>query len=145
MKNARRQLNSFSESEKRKSHILNLVLLAQADGKWHENEKKFIADVSKRIGLTEEEHADIIFHPETVAFVVAETEPERVTMLYDMLFMMKMDGEVSSEEERICMEIGFRLGFNPMMVQEMIEVMKTYEYKQVPDDSLINILKKYFN
>ena len=145
MKNAQRRLNSFSESEKRKSHILNLVRLAQADGKWHENEKRFIADVAKRIGLTEAEHADLIFNPENIEFVIAETEPERVTMLYDMLFMMKMDGGVSKEEEELCMEIGFRLGFNPLMVQEMIDVMKTYEYKQVPDDSLINILKKYFN
>lgn len=132
-------------TDKRKSHILNLVKLAQADGKWHQNEKKFIASVAQRIGLTDQEHEQVIFQPESVNFIAAKSEQERVVLLYDLLFMMKIDGGVVIEEEDFCMEIGLRLGFNPAMIQEMIEVMKIYKAQNIPDNSLINILKKYLN
>lgn len=145
MKKVQNSAAVYSDAEKRKSHILNLVLLAQADGQWHENEKKFIADVAKRIGLTDQEHEDLLFSPESVQFVVAQSEEERITLLYDLLFMMKMDGGVSPQEEKMCMELGLRMGFNPMMVQEMINVMKSHLLQRIPDDSLINILRKYLN
>lgn len=145
MKKVHNTAKVYSDAEQRKSHILNLVLLAQADGKWHENEKRFIADVARRIGLTDQEHEELLFNPDSVKFVVAQSEEERVTLLYDLLFMMKMDGGVSPAEETICLEIGLRMGFNPLMIQEMINVMKTYLFKRVPDDSLINILRKYLN
>lgn len=137
--------SDFDNSEKRKSHILNLVKLAQADGKWHENEKKFVASVAKRIGLTDEEHEDLIFYPDRIKFVPAISERERIIILYDLLFMMKMDGKVNQDEEMLCMELGLRLGFNPAMIDEMIQVMKDYTGNQVPQDGLLDVLKKYMN
>jgi hypothetical protein len=134
-----------SPADKRKSYILNLIRLAQADGKWHDNEKKFIASIAERIGLTDEEHHDVIFHPERVRYVSARSEAERIMLLYDLLFMMKMDGNISDSEEDLCLEIGFRLGFSPLMLSEMIDVMRTYKTTRVPDNSLIDILKKYMN
>jgi len=132
-----------AQIEKRKSHVLNLLKLAEADGEWHENEKRFIAAVAKRVGLTEPEHEEIVFTPENIAFTPANTEEERIILLYDLLFMMKIDGVVAKEEAALCLKIGMRLGFSRPMVEEMIQAMKTYKVKKVSDHSLITIFKKY--
>ena len=58
---------------------------------------------------------------------------------------MKIDGEANEEEIRLIKSIGFKLGFRPTMVDNMILVIKEYATKKVPEDALLNNIKKYLN
>ena len=66
-------------------------------------------------------------------------------ILYDLLFLMKFDQDVDQSEIDLVHRLAFRMGFRPTMTQEMIEVMKQHIGRNVPKDSMLNIIRKYMN
>jgi RAB protein geranylgeranyltransferase component A len=68
-----------------------------------------------------------------------------MTILYYLLFMMRVDGVIDQQEEQLVHEAGFRLGFNEKMVDDLIHVMKTYLNKEIPPEVMLQQIKKYLN
>lgn len=122
-----------------------LLMLAEADDHDHELELIFISKVASRLGVSDEEVAHIDKNPQTVTFIIPQKEHERMEILYDLLFLMKFDQHVDEEEIDLIHRLAFRMGFRPTMTQEMIEVMKQHIGQLVPQQSLLNIIRKYMN
>ena len=129
----------------KQTHILTLLMLAEADGRDHENERRFINNVAKRLGMTEVDVEEIDKHPERLTFSLPNSEMDRMTVLYDLLFLMKIDGEVAEEEVELVRELGTRLGFRIGMVNEFIQTITEYVGREVPDNALLDIIRKYMN
>ena len=129
----------------KQTHILTLLMLSEADNRDHENEIRFINHVAGRIGLSEGDVQEIDQHPERLTFSLPETEQDRMTVLYDLLFLMKIDGSVVEEEKELVRELGIRLGFRIDMVEEFIQTMAKYIGQEVPSNELLSIIKKYMN
>lgn len=129
----------------KQTHILTLLMLAEADGRDHENEVRFINNVAGRIGLSESDVHDIDKHPERLTFSLPETEIDRMTVLYDLLFLMKIDGDVAEEEKELIRELGVRLGFRITMLEEFIRTISNYIGQVVPPNVLLDIIRKYMN
>ena len=129
----------------KQTHILTLLMLAEADDSDHVNEIRFINNVAGRIGLGESDVQEINMHPERLTFSLPESEEDRMTMLYDLLFLMKIDGNIAAEEIEIVRELGARLGFRISMVEEFIQTIAQYVGQQVPANALLDIIRKYMN
>ncbi len=129
----------------KQTHILTLLMLAEADDFDHQNEIRFINHVAGRIGLSEQDVVEIDKHQERLTFSIPEDEQYRMTILYDLLFLMKIDGSVVEEEKEMVHHMGRLLGFRTDMVNDFIEIMTQYIGVAVPPDALINVIKKYMN
>lgn len=129
----------------KKALISLLIRLSKSDQHVHAHEANFVKDVGARMGL---ELADILAienDPDAYPLSPPQSEHERVSILYHILFMMKMDGVVSAEEEKLTHQIGLKLGFRPEMVQAMIQLIKENVKTDVPPDQMLAILKRYLN
>ena len=131
--------------DQKQTHILTLLMLAEADDSDHQNEIRFIKHVAGRIGLSDQDVDDIDKHPERLTFSLPVTEQDRMTVLYDLLFLMKIDGSVVEAEKELVQELGKRLGFRMDMIEEFIEVMMGYIGQVIPPNVLLDIIKKYMN
>jgi len=129
----------------KQTHILTLLMLAESDDKDHVNEIRFINNVARRIGLSELDVEEIDQHPERLTFSLPHSEQDRMTMLFDLLFLMKIDGVVAEEEKEMVLEIGVRLGFRILMVEEFISTISKYVGEEVPPNALLDIIRKYMN
>ena len=131
--------------DQKQTHILTLLMLAEADDRDHVNEIRFINNVAGRIGLSKLDVQEIDKHPERLTFSLPESEEDRMTVLYDLLFLMKIDGDVAEEEKELVRELGVRLGFRISMVEEFIQTMAKYVGQPVPANALLDIIRKYMN
>ena len=131
--------------DQKQTHILTLLMLAEADNRDHINEIRFINNVAGRIGLSEADVQEIDKHPERLTFSLPDSEVDRMTVLFDLLFLMKIDGDVAEEEKEIVRELGARLGFRISMIEEFIETMAKYVSQKVPANVLLDIIRKYMN
>lgn len=134
-----------SDRKSKESYIAVLLMLAEADDLDHIYEEQFINHVAERLGLNEKDVRQIDQHPENLTFDFPKDEQGRMNLLYHLLFLMKIDGSVAPSEIKLCHEIGLRLGFNYQMVNELIQVMSEHLGKTIPQDVLLNIIKKYLN
>ena len=131
--------------DQKQTHILTLLMLAEADDRDHVNELRFINNVAGRIGLSELDVQEIDKHPERLTFSLPESEADRMTVLYDLLFLMTIDGNVAEEEKELVRELGVRLGFRISMVEEFIQTITEYVRQPVPPNALLDIIRKYMN
>ena len=122
-----------------------LIRMSRADGRHHVNEDKMIREIARRMNISEEELDEIRERPLSVKFTLPETEDERLVVLYHLLFIMRIDQNISPEEKDLCREMGFRLGLNPLMVQDMIDVMADHLDQKLPDELLLATIKRYRN
>jgi hypothetical protein len=129
----------------KQTHILTLLMLAESDNKDHVNEIRFINNVARRIGLSEQDVEEIDQHPERLTFSLPESEEDRMTVLFDLLFLMKIDGVVAEEEKEMVLEIGVRLGFRILMVEEFVRTISEHVGEEVPPNALLDIIRKYMN
>lgn len=129
----------------KKALISLLIRLSKSDKQVHAHEASFVRDVGARMGLEVEDIVEIENEPNAYPLDPPKSEQERVSILYHLLFMMKMDGEVSVQEEKLTHQIGLKLGFRPEMVQAMIQLIKDNIQTDVPPDQMISILKRYLN
>ena len=131
--------------DQKQTHILTLLMMAEADGRDHENEIRFIINVAGRLGMSNSDVEEIDKHPERLTFTFPNTEVDRMSMLYDLLFLMKIDGDVAEEEKDLVRELGVRLGLRISMIEEFIQIISKYIGREVPDDALLDIIRKYMN
>jgi len=129
----------------RKSHLVLLLQMANVDGSYHVNEDKMIRQIAQRLGFSTFQFEQLKKHPDDVKFTVPQTEDERIVVLYHLLFLMRIDQVISSAEKELCREMGFRLGLNPLMIEDMIELMVKHLDEKLPDKALLETVRRYRN
>lgn len=136
----------YKEIKDRNMAILAMMVqMAEADNDLDLAEQEFILEVAYQINLNGEEVEEIFTTPEKFVLKPPKNEEDRMTILYYILFMMRLDGKILPKEEEMAYKAGLRLGFNHDMVTDMIQVMKNYLLEELPEDALLNIIRKYLN
>lgn len=136
----------MNQDEERNRSIIALLLeMAAVDNEQAPIEQKYIEYVAQQLSISPEELTLIKSKPEQFNFVVPAAEQDRMTILYYLLFTMRVDGVIKQKEEGVAHRIGLRLGINPALVQDLIQVMKSYNGKEIPPDAMVNQIKKYLN
>lgn len=122
-----------------------LIHLSRVDNKFDEFEFSYILNVGRYVGLADPIVESLIKDPELTDLTIPSSEEDRMTILYYLLFLMKIDQNISKEEKDLIQHYGFKLGFSKIMVDDFIDLMETYKESQVPTSKMIEIIKKYQN
>ncbi len=134
-----------SEYDRNRATLAMLMKMVTIDNRIDPVEKKFLEDIARQLGLQKEDIDAIIQNPEKFALKPPAAEEDRMRILYYLLFMMRVDGKIRPEEEKLCYKAGLRLGFNEQLTGDMIRILKTYLDDDIPPDAMINVVKKYLN
>ena len=132
-----------SNDKKTKLTYLKLMVdIMHADGDVHVEEKGFIFTIAQKMGITKEELAGL---SSIEKMHMPADEIDRMQILYHILFLMRADGAISSDEERVAKEIGFRLGIRTQLVEDLIGVMIEYLGQAVPPSEMRRKILPYLN
>jgi len=128
-----------------KTRLLDLYKIALADGIIKQNEYHFILDIAIKIGLTKDEALDIINGDINFELQKPQSYNDRMQHLFQMLFLMKIDGEINPKEIKQILNIALHLGLNLRMTEELVKVISNYKKKLVPQEEMIRIVKIHLN
>ena len=113
----------FFESEqtkKVKSHLMNLVALAKADGHIDEREMSFIVSVGKKNGMRAGEVRSLVAGANDGSMILPDNDSERFDQIFDLVDMMLADGIVDENEMNFCVDMAGRLGFRQDIVAVLV-------------------------
>ncbi len=99
------------KSRIRKSHIVNLISLALADGQIDKTEQDLLIKIATQIGMSADEFEEILEYPDKIKFSVPETKQEIAVQFLDMCLMMLADGKIMDSEMVFLKIIARKLGF----------------------------------
>ena len=133
------------DAEKNRSIIALLLDMARSDAFSAPIEDDYITGIAQQLGISELEVDDIRNNPKEIPFKPPPTEQERMTILYFLLFTMRVDGEIKKDEENYLHDISLRLGLNPSLTGDLIRVMKDYPKGDIPAAVMLDQIKKYLN
>ncbi len=137
---------SAAHEHQLKLYIISLLVQgAQADHDFSTIEKKYLSYAAKSLGITESEVAAIRLNPSAFEMAPPQSEQERMNLLYYLLFMMRADQAVKTEEEAICHHLGFKLGFRRELISDLVNVMKDCLGKEIPPDAMMERVRAYLN
>jgi uncharacterized membrane protein YebE (DUF533 family) len=102
-----------------KTELNILINLAASDSKIEEKESKLIHTIGKANGLTKEEVQELIQNPKPITELNTMTNDEKFEHLYNLIQMMKMDGQVFKSEILFCESIASKLGYKKSVVAEL--------------------------
>lgn len=122
-----------------------LVQLSKIDNYFTEFELTYLLKVGKHIGLEDSTVETLIQKNEVPDIQVPQEEKDRMTIIYYMLFLMKVDDKITEEEKELIHHYGFKLGFSYNMMDDFLNVMMAHQGKKVDQDALLTIIRKYQN
>lgn len=136
----------LTEEHHRKEILALLIKLKNVDGEVTIVEDAYIQKVAWSLNLTNDDIIEVQNEIDQYDQVfIPETEKDRMTILYYLLFFMHVDGKVMPEEEKLIQEFGFRLGFRTALTNDLIGVIKDHATTHVPPEKMIEAIKKYLN
>ena len=137
--------NYENEYDRNRATMAMLIKMVTIDNKIDPIEKAFLGDIARQLGILQEDIVSIIDNPEKFALKPPPAEEDRMRILHYLLFMMRVDGKIPKEEEKLCYKAALRLGFNEQLTGDMIRIMKSYLDEEIPPEAMINVVKKYLN
>lgn len=127
------------------SHFANIVRIAKSDDQISPEEIEFLAKVSKKYNISNEQFRDIIKFPEKVPTIAHLDCVERIERLYDLLVMVKADHHVEDQEvfmlRRIVTGLAFPLNRVDMVVDHSIAMDMEGVSAESFTDSILKLLK----
>ncbi|MGB5322886.1 TerB family tellurite resistance protein [Lutimonas sp.] len=108
------------------SHFANIVRIAKSDNQITPEEIEFLAKVSKKYNISNEQFKDILKFPEKIPTIAHLDCIERIERLYELMVMVKADQHVEEQEvvmlRRIVIGLAFPLNRVDMIVEHSIEM-----------------------
>jgi len=115
-----------------------LYRIAYTDGRFDEAEKAFIAEIMEIHNVTVDELLEGDLE-------IPSEERDRMTILYYVLFLIRIDGDIDERERSVAHKVGLSLGFRGEMISDMLMVMEKYLHERLPEDELVKIIRQYMN
>ena len=137
----------YSGDSKKKTLIALLVHANQADHRNHSNEIRFIESIGASLGLTQDEIYDIRQGNHDFIIDIPKSEEERMMFFMHVMHLIKVDGDIAKQEEELAKELAFRLGINPLLIQELLDAY----HKEIQtgtglsSQDMTEMIRKYLN
>lgn len=120
-------LFATKKTKAQKNHIMNLVQLAKADGKISKSESGLLIKIGERNGVSAEEVFEMVDSSDDFFYKKPENDEQRFDQLYDLVEMMRIDGEVSPKEVAYTTDIAEKMGVRKavawILVQSLVDGM----------------------
>jgi hypothetical protein len=131
--------------EIKRTYLAILLEIGKCDREMDEWEDQYVTTIATRLNVPISDLESIRISPEKYVTKFPETIGQRIEFFYNLLFMMGINNQISDKEKELCRQIGFKLCFNPMLMDDMINIVCKYLGKEVPADEIINAVIKYQN
>ncbi len=126
-----------------KEQINILVHLSMADNHLAEEETKMIHKVGERNGLTRKEIDQIIKNPKPIPNLKGLQEKEKFDYLYNVIFLMKVDGKIFQSEIKFCEKVATAMGYKPSVIAELSGRIFSDDSMPVNWDELLKVANKH--
>jgi hypothetical protein len=107
-----------------KKKLSILIHLAGIDGDFAKVEKSFIKDICDRNEVSNLEFEKLLQDPEPIGSLGALSYAKVVEYMSDSLSLMIVDGKIRQSEVILCEDIGLRLGFQKVSIDQVIDRLK---------------------
>ncbi len=129
-----------------KAMIIQLLYeMARADNRLDQREAQFLFDIGKRLYLDTATIESVLSSKGRFPLKPPKTDKERMTVLYYLLFQMKIDGKVADEERGMVRKVGLRLGFRGELTDDLIQIIQSHVARKIPVEIMLNEIRKYLN
>ena len=102
-----------------KDQLNILVQLAASDGMIADKELRLIRTIAEANGLSGKEVDELIKSPKPIANLEYLSQDQKFEFLYNVIQLMKADGQVFKSEIVFCEDMAERLGYNRKVVAEL--------------------------
>jgi len=119
--------------------VYYMIQMAEADDHFSADETQYLYDIADANDID----ARVIFTGDKG--LKPKDELDRVTILYYLIFMMKLDGKITSSESVMLRKAGLELGFRPSMIEEFIHLAVLRVKDRIAPNELLDIIRKYQN
>ncbi len=126
----------------RMGYLRQLIRVAKADGHLDEKEYKFIQKVATRLETSDSELEKLKEDAGGNTGVGMQTAEERFQFVWDLVWVMTVDGDIDVNEVHICSRVAYNLGYPTEIVQHMAEHIQNHRDS---NDSPEEMYRKAFN
>ena len=127
-----------------KKQLNILIQLAKIDGDYDQREKKFIHDFGKTYNLDRSTIKEIENNPEYFVDVNTFSLDQQIEVLYNAIYLAKVDRRILPNEIIYCQEIASRLGFRKKVVEFMLPLVTNKVLDEVNYTAIRRKLAPYF-
>lgn len=133
------------ETEKKLSHLNDLIRLSRIDGDESHIESSFIDTVAERLGVDKEEVRKIKSGEIDIKFSTPMRENDVIDQYHRLILLMGIDKAIYHEEVQFCFELGIKMGLNTNAIGEVLrKIVRKPEYI-LQRDEFEKIFRKYSN
>lgn len=133
------------EQRRNISHFANIVRIAKSDNQISPEEISFLAKVSKKYTISDENFKDILKSPESIPTIAHLDCVERIERLYELTGMVKADHQIEHEEVMMLRRIVTGLAFPLNRVDMVVDHSLTINVDEVDmesfTDEILRLLK----
>ena len=105
----------------------------------------FIRTVGRQHGLTQAD-VDNALDPNTPGDpIFPKAEPERMEVLYYLVFLMNSDGKINPEEEASMHHFGLKLGMRAELIDNFIILANRFKGGNIPVHEMIAGIRTFLN
>ncbi len=117
------------------SHFANIVRIAKSDNQISQEEIAFLAKVSKKYNISDENFKEILKFPENIPTIAHLDCIERIERLYELMLMVKADRQIKQEEVMMLRRIATGLAFPLNRVDMIVDHSLTIDVEEVSMES----------
>lgn len=131
-----------------KNHLKALIQLSIIDRDFDEPERTYIYTIGKANRIPEEEIDDLVTEtinekPDAIITYQGLMTEERFDFLYDIIQLMKIDGDVYLTEIRFCEGIAEKLGYDKKVVKKLSSLVYSDPSIKANRETLLKTSNKY--
>lgn len=126
------------------SLIALLFKTAQVDNDEHVNELAFIKDVANKFSISNQQLIEIK-HAKNLVLTLPKSENDRIYFFFHCLQLVELDKKITTSEIDFIKKIGFKLGINPLLTNDLIALYINHMGKSINPETVEGIIKKYLN
>ncbi|MDN5216179.1 hypothetical protein QQ020_29195 [Fulvivirgaceae bacterium BMA12] len=95
-----------------------------------------------QLNFSKKEIYDVIADPQSIQFVDPKNQLEAIEWVYDLVYMIYLDGKVEDIELEITTEYAKRLGFEPHIVNDLLKAIVTAPYDGIDKEDVKQEIKQ---
>jgi uncharacterized tellurite resistance protein B-like protein len=129
----------------KKSMLALFVLMSKSDNDIDEKEEIFIEEMREKLGVSKDELNHIWKNEDDYPIDPPKSERHRMTIMFQLLYLMAIDGVITSEERTFMHIVGLKLAVKPALTDDLIDKTEEHLGKELPDGLLASIITKHLN
>ncbi len=116
-----------------------------ADGKIKGPEIEFIKKIARHMDISDKELIALFENPQSSHSHTSFSEAERISHLYKLILMMRIDNETHESEIEALKNFSIKMGIRPVITDQILKKIEESDKNALTAEELLKIFKVYYN